>query len=309
MKYSKEYVINYMSEKNMELLEEEYTGVRQRLKYRCKICNRISHSNFSNFLRGRNCKICSSKKVASKRKHSFEYVKEYYSKNGCELISTEYNKNSDRLKYICKNKHFCESTFSDFKSGYRCKLCGYISSSKLKSHSYEYIKECFEKENYNLISEIYKNGKDKLNVICSNGHNINISWNDFQQGNRCKQCWLNNNRGENHPNWKEDRTRLHRVCYLNFDLNKINILTDDKNYYNYIKNKSNYEIDHIFPRIAFIDNHLDKIYDIKIIKEICNSRDNLRIILKKENRSKSGKYNKQKFMEWFDEKIRLQSHK
>ncbi len=303
MKYNKDFVVEYMLEKNLELLEDIYTGVRQRLKYKCIICERISYSNFSNILRGKYCKSCSSKKTGLNRKHSFEYIKECFNKRGYKLLSKEYNKNSDKLKYICKNNHTCEITFSDFNSGYGCKLCGYISQSKIKSHSYEFIKEKIEKENYILKTNNYKNGQTKINLICPIGHNINITWNDFQQGKRCKQCWLDNNFGENHQNWKEDRTRLIRICYLKFDLKNIDILIDDLNYNNYIQDKTIYDIDHIFPKKAFIDNNLDNIYNETLIKEICNSRDNLRIILRKENRSKSGKYDQQDFLEWFNKKL------
>ena len=55
--------------------------------------------------------------------------------------------------------------------------------------------------------------------------------------------------------------------------------------------------------MAFIDNNLDKIYDVKIIKEICNSKDNLRIVNNKENKSKYNKYNQEEFINWFNQKL------
>ena len=126
---------------------------------------------------------------------------------------------------------------------------------------------------------------------------------------------------KNNPRWNENRTRTVRSKYLSFDLNKIDILKDDPNYEEYLKlnEESNIErtkgnihhktkmvVDHIYPRIAFIDSNLDIDYDKKIIKKICNSRDNLRIISKENNTSKGGKYNQEEFIKWFEDQLILE---
>ena len=55
--------------------------------------------------------------------------------------------------------------------------------------------------------------------------------------------------------------------------------------------------------MSFIDNNLDEIYDKKIVKDICNLRENLRIILKKDNINKFSKYNQEEFINWFNKKL------
>lgn len=64
-----------------------------------------------------------------------------------------------------------------------------------------------------------------------------------------------------------------------------------------------YEIDHIFPRIAFIDNNIDFNYNIIIVKYIANVTENIQIILKEENSTKNGSYNKDDFIKWFNKKL------
>lgn len=101
---------------------------------------------------------------------------------------------------------------------------------------------------------------------------------------------------------------MSRKLTYEYVYNYFNILKDEPLYENYIQSQkeakesykvwdtSKYAVDHIFPRIAFIDNNLDKIYNHKLIKEICNLRENLRIIPQKENSDKHAKYNQEEFM-------------
>jgi hypothetical protein len=58
----------------------------------------------------------------------------------------------------------------------------------MKKLNIEFVKKQFEKEGYNLLSEKYVSPHSKLNYICPNGHQHNISWTNFQQGQRCFYC-------------------------------------------------------------------------------------------------------------------------
>lgn len=55
-------------------------------------------------------------------------------------------------------------------------------------HTYEFVKEEFDKRGFTLISEEYTNGKEKLDFICSNGHEHKISYNNLQKGGGCIYC-------------------------------------------------------------------------------------------------------------------------
>jgi hypothetical protein len=58
-------------------------------------------------------------------------------------------------------------------------------------HSYEYVKGVIESEEYILVSSEYVNSKTKLDMVCPNGHDCSIRYNDFQQGHRCSKCYGN----------------------------------------------------------------------------------------------------------------------
>lgn len=55
-------------------------------------------------------------------------------------------------------------------------------------HTLEYIKSIIEKEGYILQSDIYNGNRENLKILCPNGHNIEMRYDNFQQGKRCIIC-------------------------------------------------------------------------------------------------------------------------
>lgn len=61
-----------------------------------------------------------------------------------------------------------------------------------KRLTFEYVRECFEKEGYTLLSEEYFHSlKQRLEYICPKGHKNNITWAGWNRGRRCKDCSKN----------------------------------------------------------------------------------------------------------------------
>lgn len=54
--------------------------------------------------------------------------------------------------------------------------------------TYEYVKEEFRIEGYVLLSKEYIEAHSKLDYVCPKGHYHNISWVNWQQGQRCSYC-------------------------------------------------------------------------------------------------------------------------
>lgn len=94
--------------------------------------------------------------------------------------------------------------------------------------------------------------------------------------------------------------RSNRLIEQNLD---ISILKDDPLYEAYIIDSFNYNIDHIFPRMAFIDFNMDNMFDYGFLKTICNCRENLQILSKTENVQKRSEYNKKEFLLWVSNKL------
>lgn len=60
----------------------------------------------------------------------------------------------------------------------------------MKKLTYEFIKEQFENEGYELLSAEYTNQREKLGYICPEGHRHSINWSDWKQNRRCPYCGL-----------------------------------------------------------------------------------------------------------------------
>lgn len=294
--------------KGCELLtpEEEYKGVRIPVKYKCK-CGRISSMTVDNFKRGHRCPTCGNNESLTQ-----EYVDNYISSFGWTNTSV-YTNNRTKLELICPTGHKRSICFSKFKSGNRCAVC-----SKKEILTPDLIEDALIEEGWAWINKSeYKNTNINITIKCPKGHTCSMRFQHFKNGVRCKTCFYTNNVGANHARWKEDRTRAIRSQHIAFNHDNIDILKDDPNYDNFIyykqfakDNKKSmhelrniYSVDHIYPRIAFIDNDLDKKYDIKIVRKICNLRENLQILELSENVSKNGKYNQEEFIEWFNIKL------
>jgi len=217
----------------------------------------------------------------------FEYVKQ----NDYKLLNQIYKRSNDYLNMICPNGHFCKIRYNNFYKGHRCGLC----SNRYK-FNFNSIKKIIENEGYILLDTEYINSKTPLNLICNNGHEYKQTFAQFNIGRRCRDCFFKKNKADGNKRWKSDRTRNRRTKILSFCLSNINILKDDPNYTEYLKNPENFNIDHIFPRVAFIDYNIDKKFGLNICKELCNNIENLRIIPKEENLKKSCKYNHLDFL-------------
>lgn len=55
-------------------------------------------------------------------------------------------------------------------------------------HSIEYIIKEFNKEGYLVLDTEYGGAHNSIKCLCSNGHEIYLSYNKFKKGSRCKYC-------------------------------------------------------------------------------------------------------------------------
>jgi hypothetical protein len=75
------------------------------------------------FLNDRKCPDCGNKKRVEKRRHSMEYLKSYYKKHECILLSNIYENNKTQLEFLCHCGNTHISTFDTFKKSHRCRDC------------------------------------------------------------------------------------------------------------------------------------------------------------------------------------------
>jgi len=136
-------------------------------------------------------------------KLTVEFIRKEFEKEGYELLTNIYKNSGQKLKYVCPNGHQHSICWGDWNSKrkHRCPYCAGLAKLTV-----EFIRKEFEKEGYELLTNIYKNSGQKLKYVCPNGHKHSIIWSSWQQGIRCPYCvYISNSirfSGKNNPAWK-----------------------------------------------------------------------------------------------------------
>ena len=318
-RWSFEGVKKYFEDHNCDLLESTYKNAHVPMNYRCS-CGNQSTINFNNFKTGKRCRGCAGKRAASKTRHSHDYIKDYFSSRGCELLGEYINSNMP-VDYRCSCGNISKISFADFSSGKRCRICKYNKTANKLKFDYDYVRNYFEEHGCELLDKEYKNARTPLRYKCSCGNESKIVFYSFKVGNRCKDCGIRKNTGENSSCWRPDREQLklelkfRRKCYellqrslettnqkknsrtasiLGYSWQELKEHVENHSNYNKVKD-GEWHLDHIFPIKAFIDHN---VWDIKII----NALDNLQPLEAKENLSKNDSYIKEDFINYLKRK-------
>lgn len=122
------------------------------------------------------------------RRHSYEYVRKRFEDRGCELLSKDYVRSKDKLRYKCICGEEARISFDKFNSGQLCGKCARRRAGKSRRHSYQYVKRVFEGRGSTLVSSEYVNGHAKLKYICACGNKSEITFFKFRSGQDCREC-------------------------------------------------------------------------------------------------------------------------
>jgi hypothetical protein len=169
----------------------DYKNCSTKLNYICPKGHEHSMS-WRKWKMGRRCHYC-----GGSMKHSLDFIKESFERDGYILLSNFYIGAHSKLKYICPEGHEHTIAWTDWQQGQRCAHCA--GKTKLTIAG---IRHQFEAEGYSLLSEIYLNARKKLKYICPLGHEHEIVWYSWKNGNRCPTCRYIKQTGPGHPMWK-----------------------------------------------------------------------------------------------------------
>ena len=126
-------------------------------------------------------------------------------------ICTDYNIVNKKFNYVCNEGHTGAVRLDHWRRGVRCSKCS--GNRKL---TLDYVKNQIEKEGYTLLSTEYVNSKSLLKVICNNGHEYFVTYNNWITGYRCARCFYLSNTGENNPSFKGGITKDNLPLYETF---------------------------------------------------------------------------------------------
>jgi len=133
------------------------------------------------------------------KKYTIEQLKEIFQQNNCELLQDYYDRVNKPVNYRCACGKKSQIAINNFIKGGRCRSCGGKKISKKMIFTIEKIKNHFEDNGYALLSNDYTGAHQKLSVICPKGHNIQISYGNFNRGNRCRHCFFESRRKPTPP--------------------------------------------------------------------------------------------------------------
>lgn len=120
------------------LLSKTYRRAKDKLSYICK-CGRKAEIAYDKFSQGQLCRHCGIEKTTAKRKYSIDQVKRMFEDQGCELLSTTYKDNKQRLRYICECGSESKISLTKLNAGQRCNSCGNRKISEKLSGEKSYL--------------------------------------------------------------------------------------------------------------------------------------------------------------------------
>lgn len=178
-KYTIDDIKEYFKGRGYTLLDNEYKDCKTKLNAICPNGHDYvtTFDSFKNQNSG--CPICAGLSMPS-----YEEVKKTFEDKKFKLLSEKYINNTSLLEFVCPNGHIIKTSYNVFKKTPRCARCDggwYI-------HTYQEVKEYFEKYGYELISDTYENMNSKLKYICPFGHISQITFGNFKSGHRCGRC-------------------------------------------------------------------------------------------------------------------------
>ena len=180
-----------------KLLATEYITSQTKMPYICE-CGKQSEICLANFKSGWRCgcrkkeaghRAMAKMKATGKwhlkpqQPHTFEYVKKFFEKAGCQLLATEYVDSRIKMPYICECGKQYEISFGNFRSGWRCGCrCGKTA------HTLEFVKQVFKKNGIQLLATEYINSKTAMPCICKCGRYAELRYGSVKKGHCCKAC-------------------------------------------------------------------------------------------------------------------------
>lgn len=186
VKYTYDYVKNYIEGYGYTLISTEYINAHTDLYTICPNGHYYKFK-FCNFLKGYRCNIC-----YGNNKKSFSYIKSFIENNGDILLSEQYKNAHTPLTIQCgKCNKINEITWNSYQQRNSCCSCGRGVNWNTKL-----VKEYADIYGYTILDNEYINSKQKMNMVCQNGHKILIRWSHFVQGTRCSKCSMSSGEAE-----------------------------------------------------------------------------------------------------------------
>jgi hypothetical protein len=184
-------IIDALDQEDFKLLSTSYVNAHQEIEMECPKGHLFKRS-WNSFDKGGRCPKCSKR-----LRRTYEEVVSYIEDQNYRLISNEFTGIHDYLDLECPSNHKFSMTFGHFyHDGNKCPKC--IGKNKSLDEVCNYL----NKEGYKVLDDEYINAYTKMKLKCPNNHIFRMSWTCYDRSHRCPVCYIENNKGENHYNWR-----------------------------------------------------------------------------------------------------------
>ncbi|RLC79071.1 MAG: hypothetical protein DRI61_08675 [Chloroflexi bacterium] len=170
-----------MEKEDYTLIGKEKVGKKIKFKYICSN-GHIGSIRKDHWGRGVRCPHC-----AGNARLDIEFVRKSFLDEGYTLLNTVYKNSKQILNTICPAGHKYNISWNNWSRGYRCSICSGRAKINIDSISCN-----ISESGYKLLSNSYINNKEKIELLCPNGHIYKVSWDNWSNKNsRCPRCGKN----------------------------------------------------------------------------------------------------------------------
>lgn len=110
---------------------------------------------------------------------------------GGKVLSTEYIDCNQKIHFECEKGHiFFSRNIGVLRNNYWCKKCATLKMILSRSYSLEEVTEKIMQlhPGSQILDNVYKNEKTKINIVCENSHKISIRFESIINGHWCAEC-------------------------------------------------------------------------------------------------------------------------
>lgn len=150
---------------------------------------------------------------------SYEQVKQFFEDYKCILLEDQYINNFTKMKFRCHCGRESIITYRDFRITKRCQICGEEFRANNRKHSYEFIRQEFEKYGCELLDEKYIGNHSPLKFKCKCGSIDSIAYSDFMYVHQCKKCSI--------KKVADDKRLSYEYVKEQFEINKCKLLENE----------------------------------------------------------------------------------
>lgn len=201
---------------------DDYKHCKDKILVECPMNHQymISPSVFINT--GSRCPHC-----YGNAKYTVEEARKIFiSKNFIPIFSDDEFKNiKSKVLVLCQytegESHYVKISLTNVIQNKGCRHCRTIKVANARRHSYDFVKEEFEKYDFELLEESYSNSHTKMKFRCNLHPELTqeTTFNNLYYSDQicCKECYKEyrkeNYTGENHHAWKGGVTNLREYLH------------------------------------------------------------------------------------------------